>query len=65
MDETLENLWICPLCSVEHIEPVILCHRCGCRLLLLNKIKLTAQLLQQLGYEELSQRFYSEKGTND
>lgn len=58
MEEILENLWICPLCSAEHPSPVIICHRCQCQLLLLNKIKLTARFLRQSGYAELSMRFY-------
>ncbi|WP_068468169.1 hypothetical protein [Candidatus Protochlamydia phocaeensis] len=61
MDEMLENLWICPLCSAEHAEPVIVCRRCECQLLLLNKIKLTAIQLRQAGYPELSQRFFDKE----
>lgn len=58
MEEIIENLWICPLCSAEHPNPVITCRRCQCQLLLLNKIKLTAHSLRIAGYEELSLRFY-------
>lgn len=58
MDEMFENLWICPLCSAEHQSPVIVCRRCGCQLLLLNKIKLTAYRLKKIGYSELSKNYY-------
>lgn len=58
MDDILENLWICPVCSAEHPSPVIICRRCECQLLLLNKIKLTAYHLQQAGYSDLGLRFY-------
>lgn len=58
MEEIIENLWICPLCSAEHPSPVITCRRCECQLLLLNKIKLTARTLRQTGHVELSLRFY-------
>ncbi len=58
MEELFESLWICPLCSAEHPAPVIVCSRCDCQLLLLNKIKLTAYQLHLAGYEELSRRFY-------
>lgn len=61
MEDILENLWICPLCSAEHLSPVITCYRCQCQLLLLNKIKLTAYALSQAGYQEMSQRFYDRK----
>ena len=58
MDDIFESLWICPLCSAEHPSPVIVCRRCECQLLLLNKIKLTAYFLRQKGYNDLSLRFY-------
>lgn len=58
MDEIVENLWICPLCSAEHLTPVIVCRRCECQILLLNKIKLTARKLKLAGYREMSVRFY-------
>jgi hypothetical protein len=58
MEEELENIWICPICSAEHQTPVIVCYRCECQLLLLNKIKLTAYKLRKAGYSELSDRFY-------
>lgn len=61
MDETLENLWICPLCSAEHATPVITCYRCECQLLLLNKIKLTAYRLRLAGYVDLSLKFYDKE----
>jgi hypothetical protein len=61
MEEIIENLWICPLCSAEHPSPVITCHRCQCQLLLLNKIKLMAHFLRQAGYIELSLRFYDKE----
>lgn len=61
MDEMLESLWICPLCSAEHPAPVVTCRRCDCQLLLLNKIKLTAYSLRQAGYLELSLRFYDKE----
>lgn len=58
MEDILENLWICPLCSAEHPSPVITCRRCECQLLLINKIKLKACALRQAGYGDLSLRFY-------
>lgn len=58
MEDIFETLWVCPLCSAEHPSPVIVCRRCECQLLLLNKIKLTAYHLRQIGHEELAQRFY-------
>jgi hypothetical protein len=61
MEEILETLWICPLCSAEHLGPVILCHRCECQLLLLNKMKLIAYRLRHSGYEQLSRRFYDKE----
>ena len=61
MEEIFENLWICPLCSAEHPNPVITCRRCQCQLLLLNKIKLTAASLRQSGYVDLSLRFYDKE----
>jgi hypothetical protein len=61
MDEFFENLWICPLCSAEHPYPVIVCYRCECQILLLNKIKLTAYHLQQSGYADFSKRFYDKE----
>lgn len=61
MDDELENLWICPICSVEHPSPVIACVRCGCQLLLLNKIKLTAYKLRKAGYKDLGDRFYDKE----
>ncbi|MBA3722796.1 MAG: hypothetical protein H0W88_10405 [Parachlamydiaceae bacterium] len=61
MDDLFENLWICPICSAEHPQPVIVCYRCECQILLLNKIKLTAHRLQQLGYKDLSVRFYDKE----
>lgn len=61
MEEILENLWICPLCSAEHPSPVITCHRCECQLLLLNKIKLTAYYFYKMGYPELAFRFYKDE----
>lgn len=61
MDEIVENLWICPLCSAEHSLPVIVCQRCECQILLLNKIKLTAYKLKQAGYSDLSLRFYDKE----
>lgn len=61
MEEFIENLWICPLCSAEHPNPVITCRRCECQILLLNKIKLTACELHKRGYIELSSRFYDKE----
>lgn len=61
MEEWLENLWICPLCTAEHPTPVVICSRCGCNLLLLNKIKLISYRLRQEGYPELSKRYYDEE----
>lgn len=58
MEEIIENLWICPLCSAEHPSPVITCRRCECQILLLNKIKLIARSLRQAGFQDLSLRFY-------
>ncbi len=58
MNDFFENLWICPLCSAEHPSPVVTCRRCGCQLLLLNKIKLIAYKFRRAGYHQLSQRFY-------
>ena len=61
MEDILENLWICPICSAEHPNPVIVCYRCECQILLLNKIKLTAVNLNQMGYKELADRFYDKE----
>lgn len=58
MFEFIETLWICPICSAEHAQPVINCTRCDCKLLLLNKIKLIAYHFEQKGYKELSRRYY-------
>lgn len=58
MEDIVENLWICPLCSAEHPSPVIVCQRCECQILLLNKIKLIAHKLKQAGYKDLAVRFY-------
>jgi hypothetical protein len=58
MNEIIESLWVCPLCLAEHPSPVITCRRCECPLLLLNKIRCTAYRLKQIGYPELSLRFY-------
>jgi ribosomal protein L40E len=61
MNEFIESLWICPICSAEHPSPVITCRRCGCQLLLLAKIKLTAYRLKEVGYLDLSHRFYDKE----
>jgi hypothetical protein len=61
MENELENLWICPICSVEYSAPVITCYRCECQILLLNKIKITAYKLHKAGYIELSHRFYDKE----
>jgi hypothetical protein len=61
MDDFLDNLWICPLCSAEHPSPVITCRRCECQLLLLNKIKLTGYKLRKSGYEQFGLRFYDKE----
>ena len=61
MDEILEDLWTCPICSAEHSNPVILCCRCKCQILLLNKIKFTALYFKKIGYEELSKKFYDKE----
>jgi len=58
VEDVIESLWICPLCSAEHPSPVITCRRCQCQLLLINKIKLIAYSLRQAGYSDLSLRFY-------
>jgi ribosomal protein L40E len=58
IDEIVEGLWVCPVCSAEHPAPVIVCRRCECQILLLNKIKLTAYQLRQQGYVDLGLRFY-------
>lgn len=61
MNEWIESLWICPLCSAEHPSPVINCNRCQCQLLLLAKIKLTAYALKHLSYSDLSLRFFDKE----
>ncbi len=45
----LERLWNCPLCSAKHKKAVICCKRCGCQLLMLNKIKLQGWYLAHQG----------------
>lgn len=42
-------LWTCPICRAEHMQAVEHCKRCGCYLLLLNKIKLHGWVLAQQG----------------
>jgi hypothetical protein len=56
MEDVIEDLWICPICSAEHPHPVIVCRRCGCQILLFNKIKLTALKMNALGYDKLASR---------
>ncbi len=60
MEDVIDNLWVCPLCSAEHPSPVITCRRCECQLLLFTKIKLTALSLNQAGYEELGLKYYAD-----
>ena len=62
MDDIRETLWICPICLAEHQNPVIVCNRCECQILLLNKIKLIALYLSEEGYKDLSILFYEAKG---
>ena len=64
MEEIVENLWICPVCSAEHATPVIVCCRCGCQILLLNKIKLIALSLSRAGNKNLAKLFYDKEGCN-
>ena len=41
--------WICPICRMKHPEPVVLCKRCGCQLMLLKKIEEESKRLERDG----------------